>query len=59
LLAVDLVLNRLILKQSALDEWCDGLNLPVKTVAGHIGNSLFLCFKKFVSEVVKLIFKII
>ncbi|EFX78065.1 hypothetical protein DAPPUDRAFT_246705 [Daphnia pulex] len=33
---VDLVLNRLILKQSALDEWCDGLNLPVKTVAGHI-----------------------
>ena len=28
------MLNRLVLKQSALDE----LDLPVKTVAGHIGN---------------------
>lgn len=36
------MLNRLVLKQSALDE----LDLPVKTVAGHIGKSLFLFFKK-------------
>ena len=29
----DVVLNKLVLKQSALDDF----NLPVKTVAGHIG----------------------
>ncbi len=42
LLAGDVVLNRLVLKQSALDE----LDLPVKTVAGHIGEShCFLVLK--------------
>lgn len=30
------MLNRLVLKQSALDD----LDLPVKTVAGHIGEML-------------------
>lgn len=41
-LAGDVVLNRLVLKQSALDE----LDLPVKTVAGHIGKShCFLVLK--------------
>lgn len=32
----DAVLNKLVLKQSALDD----LNLPVKTVSGQIGNFL-------------------
>lgn len=34
----DVVLNKLVLKQSALDD----LNLPVKTVAGHIGLYIYV-----------------
>ena len=38
----DAVLHKLVLKQSALDD----LNLPVKTVAGHIG--ICIIDKRFV-----------
>jgi hypothetical protein len=48
LLAGDVVLNRLVLKQSALDE----LDLSVKTVAGHIGKSHCFSALNFFLEVI-------